>query len=93
MCIRGEKGDFVKAKTFLFNGIPLPQEAEAIGLKCAIEWLGELGLQSVTIELDCLPVVNGLRSTNNLNTDLGTILTSCNSLFLNFQSCISYDRR
>ncbi|KAH1077445.1 hypothetical protein GYH30_052804 [Glycine max] len=32
MCIRDERGQFIKAKTALHNGIPEPREAEAWGL-------------------------------------------------------------
>lgn len=35
----------------------LPQEAEAMGLNCAINWLIELGIQSIIIVLDCLSVM------------------------------------
>lgn len=61
MCIRDHLGEFRKGNTMWFHGTSAPQEAEAMGLKHAL-WLVELGLTSVSIELDCLLVVNGVKN-------------------------------
>lgn len=93
MCVF-EMTEFVKANIVTFSGTPLPQEAKAMGFKYAIKWFSELGIQSITIELDCLPAVNGMNGTIKLNSDFGSILISCKTLLSNVQSYrINYIRR
>jgi hypothetical protein len=58
MCIQNHRGLFVKAATTWHEGKPLPREAEAIGLRDAISWLGRLS--KVHIELDCKLVVDNI---------------------------------
>ncbi|GAU39798.1 hypothetical protein TSUD_219730 [Trifolium subterraneum] len=52
ICLRGDNGEFIAAKTAWFYGLPQPQEAEACGLRETILWLGDRGLTAVSIELD-----------------------------------------
>ncbi|MCH79659.1 hypothetical protein A2U01_0000412 [Trifolium medium] len=42
MCLRNDTGQFVKAKTRLMEGTPPPLEAEAMGLREALNWLCEM---------------------------------------------------
>ncbi|KAJ1416432.1 Reverse transcriptase zinc-binding domain [Sesbania bispinosa] len=44
LCVRDERGCFLKAKTIYHLGLPSTQEAEAIGLLSAVSWLRELGM-------------------------------------------------
>jgi len=60
MCIRNSQGHFIRALTKWLNGSHPLVEAEAIGLREAIIWLGELGLSRVLIELDCKLVVDDI---------------------------------
>ncbi|KEH36568.1 hypothetical protein MTR_2g014845 [Medicago truncatula] len=53
MCIRDQRSRFIKAATTWYEGCPPPQEAEAVGLRDAILWLGQLKLSNVQLELDC----------------------------------------
>ncbi|RHN48105.1 hypothetical protein MtrunA17_Chr7g0260151 [Medicago truncatula] len=53
MCLRNHQGHFIKALTKWYEGTPPPQEAEALGLRDAIIWLGHLGMSKVHTELDC----------------------------------------
>ncbi|KAL6543718.1 hypothetical protein OROGR_010215 [Orobanche gracilis] len=94
VCIRSSTGDFIGGKTMWFDGIPTPQEGEAIGLKETILWLEVLGLTSVSIELDCAPVVNGLELDPIPNTEFGAILMYCRNHLSSFPSFkVSYIRR
>lgn len=72
MCIRNEKGKFVNAKTIWREATIPPQEAQALGLSEALLWLSELGVQRVTIELDCKSVMDGVigNLTNLVNLTL-----------------------
>ncbi|KAJ1421430.1 Ribonuclease H-like superfamily [Sesbania bispinosa] len=60
LCIRDEKGKFIRAKTLLHQGIPSAPEAEATGLLDAISWLRQLGLEAVDVEMDCKVVVDAV---------------------------------
>lgn len=86
MCIRNDRGEFLKAKPMTFHGVPISQEAEVMGLKQAPLWLNELGHTLVVLELDCLQVVEGVTGSGKHNFDLGSILSSCKNLFSLFQS-------
>jgi len=84
MCIRNTQGQFVKALTKWFGCYPSPLEAEALGLREAISWLGELGLSMVQIELDCKLVVEDIMDKSNNQSDFDNILSSCRSLLQQF---------
>lgn len=50
ICIRNAQGHSVKSLTKRFEYFPTPLEAEALGLREGITWLGELGLSMMQIE-------------------------------------------
>jgi len=58
MCIRNSHSHFIKAQPKWYEGVPSPSEAEALDLRDAILWFGNLGLSKVHIELDCKLVVD-----------------------------------
>lgn len=60
MCIRNSRGHFIKALSKWYEGTPPPLEAEALGLRDAILWLGQMGLSKVHIELDCRLMVDSI---------------------------------
>jgi hypothetical protein len=94
MCIRDNRGHFLKAATFWHDGSPPPQEAEAIGLRDAISWLGRLDLSRVLIELDCKLVINSIFDRNTNQAEFGSIISDCQVLLQqhpNFK--ISFARR
>jgi ribonuclease HI len=77
MCLRDDKGNFIRAQTTWNHDNPLPQEAEVWGLKMVISWLQDLGFSNVVIELDCKLVVDGIRGKLNFLTEFGTMLFAC----------------
>jgi ribonuclease HI len=94
ICIRDHRGHVIRASTNWYEGNPLPHEAEAVGLRDAILWLGQLGLSDVHIELDCKLVVDSICDKNNNQAEFGNIIADCRSLlqqFTNFK--ISFVRR
>ncbi|XP_024636060.1 uncharacterized protein [Medicago truncatula] len=94
MCVRDQRGRFLKAATNWYEGCPPPQEAEAVGLRDAILWLGQLELSNVQLELDCKLVVDSIYDKNNNQAEFGSIIDDCRSLlqqFTNFK--ISFVRR
>jgi ribonuclease HI len=94
MCLREDRGEFIRAKTSWYKGLPQPKEAEARGLKEAIKWLGTLRFPSVSIELDCKQVVDGISSNLSTNSMFGAILNTCKVSLMNRQNFkISFIRR
>lgn len=57
MCLQGDQGEYIAAKTAWYKGFPQPHEAEAHGLNEATNWLGTMILPLVSIELDCKQVM------------------------------------
>jgi len=94
MCLRGEQGQYIAAKTAWYKGLPQPHEAEAHGLKEAIKWLGTMSQPSMSIELDCKQVVDGISSTLGVNSMFGAILDVCKASLQKFQNFkLSFVRR
>lgn len=60
MCLRDEIGDFIKAKTIKFYGIPSVAEVEAIDLLETIKWCQSLNYAHVYFETDCKVIVDVL---------------------------------
>lgn len=94
MFIRDENGSFMEAKTMWFEGVLEPQEVEAMGLWSALNWLKDLGFESIIIEMDCLSVVNAVTKATLNNSDFGTIMSHCNFILSHYPNFrISYIRR
>ena len=94
MCIRNSSGEFIKAATTWHEGSPPAQEAEAVGLRDAIVWLGSLGLSHVHIELDCKLVVDNISDRTKNQAEFGNIITACRTLLQQFPNFkISFVRR
>ncbi|KAJ1404858.1 SPX domain [Sesbania bispinosa] len=47
LCLRDDKGQYIKSKVLYHHGSPPPREAEALGLLDALSWLGELGMLEI----------------------------------------------
>jgi len=80
ICIRDHRGHIIKPATNWYEGNPLAQEAEAMGLRDVFLWLGQLGLSNVHIELDCKLVVDNICNKNNNQAEFGNIIVDCISL-------------
>jgi ribonuclease HI len=77
MCLRNSRGYFIKALTKWYESVPPrspPLGAEALGLRDAISWLGQLGLSKVHIELDCKLVVDSIIDNHS---EFGNIMATC----------------
>lgn len=94
LCVRNDKGEFVKAKSMWFYGVPTPHEAEAKGLLEALKWMASLNLYKVTFELDCKSVVDGILEDKIPFTEFGCILATCKDSLKFFQNYgVSFIRR
>ncbi|KHN18523.1 hypothetical protein glysoja_006936, partial [Glycine soja] len=62
ICLRADQGNFTKAITMLFLGLPEPREAEAMTLLQALHWISDMNISSINFELNCKNVVDGINS-------------------------------
>ncbi|KAJ1412101.1 Ribonuclease H superfamily [Sesbania bispinosa] len=79
LCLRDDKGQYIKSKVLYHHGSPPPREAEALDLLDALSWLGELGMLEVDIELDCKEVVDALHGEAGSLNEFGDILNTTNN--------------
>jgi hypothetical protein len=85
MCLRGRHGEYIKARTTWFQGLPQPHEVEAMRLKEAIKWLGSFGMSNMSI-LDCKQVVDDIVRKLNTNSMFGAILEICKTSLRIYQN-------
>lgn len=62
ICLRDERGTFIKAKTHCFSSIMDVFLGETMGLQLAISWVHEMGYNDVILEMDAKFVVNTFNS-------------------------------
>jgi hypothetical protein len=77
MCIRGDHGRYVAAKTEWLSPILDVEIGEAMGLLSALKWVDELQLRGMDFKMDCKRVVDCLYSSRTYNSELGDILRDC----------------
>lgn len=73
----------MRARTVFKSDLPMIHEGEALILLEAIEWLVELEVDHVYIEMDSSRVVQGLNSLSMDASEYGFILSNCRQLFSN----------
>jgi len=94
LCLRDEKGNFLKAFTATTTGVPTPREAEAWALHQAINWTHHLGMQNVIFELDCKLVVDNMVNNKKGSTEFHAILHRCRAILSNSpNSRMSFEKR
>ncbi|EEF46667.1 conserved hypothetical protein [Ricinus communis] len=72
-----EEGRFVKGKSFCMNGRIAIKEAEAMGLKEALSWCLEQGLQRVIFESDAKVVMGAFHYRPEELSEFGSIIAEC----------------
>jgi hypothetical protein len=95
-CIRDKNGSFVQAYMNKLEGSPTIAEAEGKSLLDVLEWLHASGTLAmpITIETDCLQVVQTLQSKQKNYTEFGAIIDRCRSIINLYENCrVSYVRR
>jgi ribonuclease HI len=80
-------GKFVRAYTRRFEGKLEIAEAEALGVLEALQWLHNVDISNVHIEVDCLQVVQAINNKLRNNTEFGIIIELCRSLLNMIQNC------
>ena len=63
------------------NGVVSPELAEAMGMREALSWIKKKAWDKVTIETDCVTVVQALRSSISMYSYFGSLISECKSLW------------
>lgn len=78
--VRNHDGCLILAKSLTKPEIMNPTLAEAIAVKEALSWTMEMGWSSVTIESDCLVVIQLMRSDAPMRSRLGRVIEDCREI-------------
>lgn len=69
--VRDSAGQLVEAKTKSWRGKVSAEMAEVMGIREALTWLKQNGLRNVTVESDCMSMVQAIRSSFLCFSDFG----------------------
>uniref|UniRef100_A0A803QBY9 Reverse transcriptase n=1 Tax=Cannabis sativa TaxID=3483 RepID=A0A803QBY9_CANSA len=83
---RDHYGMLIEGKMMLFSGSVTPEVAESIGIQEAFSWIKSHNCQHVTLEADCLTVVQALRSTVDMISLFGQVIHECKKLLLELKT-------
>jgi len=95
ICIRGDDGAFVLAKTITFEVVHSVHVGEALGLYHAMEWLSDMQLNNVDFETDSKTTHDAFHAHKDDVSEFGHIISACRSLFNNHltNSRVEFTRR
>ncbi|XP_074369771.1 uncharacterized protein LOC141711268 [Apium graveolens] len=79
MVARDSDGRLIEAKVLTESKCTSPVLAEAIAVKEALSWIDQTKWLSVTLESDCLVVVQAIRSVTPMRSHFGVIISECRS--------------
>uniref|UniRef100_A0A803PV44 Reverse transcriptase domain-containing protein n=1 Tax=Cannabis sativa TaxID=3483 RepID=A0A803PV44_CANSA len=77
---RDSSSFFVEGSTKLFHGSISPVVAEVIGVWEALSWIKDHSLLNVTLETDCLSIVQTVRSSMVIISLFGKVVSDCKNL-------------
>lgn len=91
---RDHRGQPIGALSRCFNGVILPELAEAMGFREALSWLKTHNWSSIILETDCLLVIQALRSNVSMLSYFGDVILECKSMLTmsNNVSCLFVKR-
>ena len=93
-CIaRNDQGHVLEAIACSNQGMPSPESVEAMGVKEALSWIKRKDWQHVTIETDCLTVIQALRSSLSMDSYFGGIISDCKSIWDTRDTSIVFIKR
>ena len=82
MIDRDDSGNLLQAKSKLFQYVVEPEVAEIMAIKEALSWLVHMNWQEVTLESDCLVVVQAIRSKTQMRSRFGVLVEECRTHLL-----------
>lgn len=74
---RDSEGELRQAETKIFKGIVSSVVAEAMAIKEALSWIDRMRWSKVSLESDCLVVIQAIRSKVKMRSCLGGIIEEC----------------
>ena len=77
---RDHHGHLLLARTRSFPAVINPSLAEAMAVKEALSWAKEMRGRSVTVESDCLVVIQMIRSAAPMRSRVGQVIEECRKL-------------
>ncbi|KAM6564548.1 hypothetical protein CsatB_024546 [Cannabis sativa] len=82
MVARDEHGFLVEGVSKLCHGHVRPELAEAIGVREALSWIKNKQWTQVTLETDCLVVVQAIRNPTRMISLFGDVIRECQNLLV-----------
>lgn len=83
---RDQEGALIEARSRCSFGRPDPELAEAMGIREALTWIKNFSYANVTVESDCLQVVQAIRSSFLCYSYLGRVIKECRVLLASLES-------
>ncbi|XP_074348441.1 uncharacterized protein LOC141687159 [Apium graveolens] len=80
MLARDDEGAVVQGRSDSYEGVGRLEFAEAMVVKEALRWVKYMAWQGVTMESDCLGVVQAIRSKVTMTSPFGSIIMECRRL-------------
>ncbi|KAL8091980.1 hypothetical protein AgCh_034313 [Apium graveolens] len=80
LVVRDSEGEMIMAKTICIKETLDPEMAEVIAIKEALSWTEKLPWQHITVESDCLLVVQSIRSKTPMLSLFGRMVKECRRL-------------
>ncbi|KAL8119150.1 hypothetical protein AgCh_016602 [Apium graveolens] len=80
MLARDDERAVVQGRSDSYEGVVRPEFAEAMSVKEALSWVKCMAWQGVTIESDCLGVVQAIRSKVTMTSPFSSIIMECRRL-------------
>lgn len=77
---RNSAGNLIEARLKCTRGNPSPELAEALGIREALSWVKDDNLNNVTLESDCLQIVQAIRSSFLCYSYLGRVVKDCRNI-------------
>lgn len=77
---RDSDGLLIEARAVVHSHLVTPMLAETMAIKEALSWIDRTPWQQVTIEFDCLAVVQAIRGTTHMRSHFGQLVEECRVL-------------
>uniref|UniRef100_A0A803PGU3 RNase H type-1 domain-containing protein n=1 Tax=Cannabis sativa TaxID=3483 RepID=A0A803PGU3_CANSA len=88
--IRDHNGFLIEGHTKLHQGNIAPSVAEALSFREALSWIKDHQSYPVWVEIDCLLVIQALRSSTSLTSYFGCVIQECKAMLANLSNVYFY---
>lgn len=77
---RNSKDELIEARTVIHKMLASPVTAEAMAMKVVLSWISSWRWSQVSLESDCLVVIQAVRSKTPIRSHFGVIVEECRRL-------------